>query len=233
MLRVRNEARWIEPVLRSIQGCCDEIHVMDDGSDDGTPEICERMGVNLYHSPFSTLDETRDKNWLLDRIESKTIPDVILCIDGDEELEPGGAEVLRASAQSGTCWSLKVAYLWNDPRTVRTDRVYGRFQRASMWRHTRGLRFPATGNGGNFHCGNVPVSVRKSIIQLPVKLLHYGYMHSEDRIRKYRWYNQKDPNDAIEDFYRHIVIGDLFPAESRFVHAGPLQLEPLKCLSVA
>lgn len=28
--------------------------------------------------------------------------------------------------------------------------------------------------------------------------------------------------------YRHMVIGDVFPAESRFAHGGPLKIEDLQ-----
>jgi hypothetical protein len=59
------------------------------------------------------------------------------------------------------------------------------------------------------------------------RLLHYGYLHREDRIRKYEWYTQQDPDNQAEDFYRHTVIGDLFPAEIRFRHGGPLKLREL------
>ncbi len=35
------------------------------------------------------------------------------------------------------------------------------------------------------------------------------------------------PGLLIEDGYRHMLIGDHFPADSRFLHAGPLKLTPL------
>jgi len=53
-------------------------------------------------------------------------------------------------------------------------------------------------------------------------------MHRADRERKYQWYNAQDPNNAIEDRYRHMVIGDLFPADSKFDHGGPLKLAQLQ-----
>jgi hypothetical protein len=60
-----------------------------------------------------------------------------------------------------------------------------------------------------------------------VRLLHYGYLHKEDRVRKFHWYNKIDPNNAFEDQYRHMVIGDVFPADSSFKWAGPLELRSL------
>jgi hypothetical protein len=53
-------------------------------------------------------------------------------------------------------------------------------------------------------------------------------MHAEDRIRKYHYYNTIDPNNEFEDQYRHMVIGDIFPANYAGKWAGPLELAPVK-----
>jgi len=227
MLRVKNESRWIERVIRSVQPVCERIVVMDDASTDGTAEICSSLGAEVLRSPFAGLDETRDKNWLLARVIRHS-PEWILCIDGDEELEQGGADKVRAVARDrgiGAC-SLRVAYLWDSPDQVRTDGVYGRFARPSMFRAVTDARFRSTGNGGNFHCGNVPYGIGPTL-RSEIRLLHYGYMERADRVRKYEWYNRQDPNNYSEDLYRHMVIGDLFPADSQFRHGGPLKLETI------
>jgi hypothetical protein len=52
-------------------------------------------------------------------------------------------------------------------------------------------------------------------------------MHKEDRIRKFEWYNEADPGNVREDGYRHMVVGDVFPAKARFQHGGPLALQSL------
>jgi hypothetical protein len=46
-------------------------------------------------------------------------------------------------------------------------------------------------------------------------------------VRKYEWYRNIDGENPVEDGYRHMVVGDIFPAESRFRYGGPLQLEAL------
>jgi len=66
------------------------------------------------------------------------------------------------------------------------------------------------------------------ILHTGVRCLHYGYMRPEDRLRKYEWYRNMDSGADLEDGYRHIVIGDIFPADSRFRYAGPLKLEALQ-----
>ena len=230
MMRVKNESRWIERSIRSIEGICDEIAIFDDNSTDDTREIVRGMGATLYQSPFGTLpiDECRDKNYLLLKIEEKHVPDTIICIDGDEELIP--ESLPPVNELRGLAWSLRVLYLWNSPDTVRVDGVYGKFRRASIWRHKAQMRFRPTGNGANFHCGNVPAALHKSVIETQGVLLHYGYMLREDRLRKYDWYNRIDPNNRVEDQYIHMVIGDLVDRNTRAVHGGPLRLENVKCI---
>ena len=90
-LRIKNEARWIGEVLERALALCSEVYVLDDHSTDETPAICQSFGerVRLMPSPFSGLDEARDKNFLLTRIVAAR-PDWVLWIDGDEVLERTG-----------------------------------------------------------------------------------------------------------------------------------------------
>src|SRR5690606_2723001 len=106
-------------------------------------------------------------------------------------------------------YSLRVAFLWDHPMRVRIDGVYGRFDRPSFFR-LRGqdasrLTFRATGNGGNFHCGNVPTGLSGASRSLSLRLKHYGYLLADQRRRKFEWYTTTDPNNAAEDNYRHII----------------------------
>jgi hypothetical protein len=94
-----------------------------------------------------------------------------------------------------------------------------------------GFRFQRTRFGGNFHCSSVPQEMLHHAEKTGVRLKHWGYIHREDRIRKYKFYNTADPANLSEDCYRHMVIGDLYPADSRFKHAGPLELVPFGQLS--
>ncbi len=228
MMRIKNEARWIASVIVAQLPIVDRLYILDDHSTDATTDICRGFPkVELFHSPFQGTDETRDKNWLLGKVESAS-PDWVLHIDGDEELAPGSSELIRQIvANPGECDSFrfKVLYLWDRPDQIRVDGIYGNFYRGSLFKFHPGRRFQSA-VGGGFHCGNVPDP--RNITNCAASLIHYGYMHAEDRRRKYEWYNSADkqPIPTGEDGYRHMVIGDVFPADMKTRWGGPLKLVP-------
>ncbi len=233
MLRIKNEARWIGEVIESLLPLCGHVFVLDDHSTDRTPAICRSFGerLTLWESPFHGLDESRDKNWLLGRTLEKSDPDWILLVDGDEILSPESVDILRRECSIGTAraWSLRILYLWERRDLVRMDGVYGKFRRPSLFRPTPGQSFMGTSAGGNFHCSSIPSELFSVVSLSEARLLHLGYMLREDRLRKFRWYNERDPHNAMEDGYKHMVLGDLpeYPASLKTHWAGPLRLEAL------
>lgn len=235
MMRIKNEQRFIARSIESQLPVSDQLFIMDDHSTDETREICRSYPkVTLFESPFAGLNETRDKNWLLEKVE-KLVPEATwcICIDGDEELAAGSTEQIRwivdrQGASQGT-FRFQVIYLWDSEAQYRADGIYANFHRPSMFRVVPGQRFRSSAGGG-FHCSNTPNPAGS--VRTNIKLLHYGYLHQSDRLRKFEWYNapDKQPIPDDEDGYRHMVIGDIFPASARFRHAGPLQLKPLDSL---
>jgi glycosyltransferase involved in cell wall biosynthesis len=231
MLRIKNEARWIERVIRSLQPVCDHILVLDDHSNDGTPEICERLGCIVFRSEFDGIHEARDKDFLLEKVWSAgaQVGDWCFMVDGDEMLHPDDVPNVAAAVHGvPVCYSMHIVYLWDREDQIRIDRWYKEFRRPSLFKLTaQNLTFRRTAFGGNFHCSSAPAQLLGFQVPLKARLLHFGYMHREDRVRKYEFYNSVDPENAFEDRYRHMVVGDIFPADSSFLWAGPLQLEPL------
>lgn len=212
-MRVKNEAPHLQEVIGRALELCERALVFDDHSTDETAAICRAFGerVTLLPSPFEGFDEARDKNYLLARIVEHN-PEWVLWIDGDEVLERTGPERIRAAAAEcpeTAVFTLRVAYLWNDPNKVRVDGIYGNFSRASLFR-LRGqtipsLQFAPTGFGGNLHCGNVPRGLSGPTKALDVRLKHYGYLSKEVRMKKYKFYSTVDPHNAAEDHYRHLA----------------------------
>lgn len=243
MLRIKNEATWIREVIQSMLPLCERIYILDDHSTDDTPHIVSEFSeVVLFRSNFEGVDESRDKNWLLKAIigdaeyrgDFKKPSDTwVILIDGDEVLMPGAQEAIQKAAASGLAcaYGFRILYLWDKPAWVRTDGVYGRFYRPSMFKLiSPDLRFQTTKNGGNFHCSSIPAQLFDKCRELPeVRIKHYGYMSRQRRLAKYRWYNEIDPHNAFEDYYRHMVQGDVpeVPANIQLRHAGPLRIEEL------
>lgn len=203
MMRVKNEAPWIQRSLVSLfEAGVEKLHVLDDDSTDGTRVILtSHAAVNAYWSPFTGLDEARDKNYLLGRLldsERNLEPhDWIICIDGDEELVGGSRELFDVRHQPTTAdaYSLKIEYLWDAPEQVRVDGWLGTFWRGSLFRvgaAKQGFRSTTFGNGANLHTSNIPGGF-DIVERLPVRVKHYGYMHKADRIRKYKRNIQMDP----------------------------------------
>jgi len=239
MLRVKNEARWIERVIRSLQPLCERIFVFDDHSEDNTAEICESLDCRVYRSPFTGVNEARDKNYLLQHVWHEVNPQTrgadsqhwIVSVDGDEELEPNGPQLIKQAIMPGIhALTLKIVYLWDKPDQIRTDGIYGKFTRGSVFRMVSPFHaFRSTDGKANFHCGSVPKELLGQVRACNARLFHYGYLEREDRIRKYAWYNKLDPRNRAEDFYFHMVQGDIpeIPADRKLRHAGPLELVPL------
>jgi glycosyltransferase involved in cell wall biosynthesis len=234
MLRVKNEERWIERSIKSLFPLCSHVYILNDHSTDATAEIARSFyDVSVFDSPFDDFSETRDKQYLLQQIAAEDKPDFVICIDGDEELEPAGEHKIRSLCRRPQVNAafFRVIYLWDEPNKWRTDGIYSRFSRPSLFRFItdpRAQTFRSLyGDDTTLHCTNVPSILVPYAIHTDINLLHWGYFDKSTRIRKYEWYNQIDPNNDGEDQYRHMVIGDLFPSESQFKHGGPLTIEPL------
>jgi glycosyltransferase involved in cell wall biosynthesis len=228
-MRIKNEATYIHEVVSRALLLCERVFILDDHSTDETVAICRALGerVTVFPSPFTGLDEARDKNYLLQKIIEAN-PQWVLWIDGDEVLERSGPAKLAHAAEQGrgvAAYSLRIAYVWNDPQHIRVDGIYGRFTRPSFFRlkdqPVQRLHFPTSGAGGNFHCGNVPKGLEGSWRELNVRLKHLGYMTSEQRQAKYTWYTTIDPNNAAEDHYRHLA-----GIPGARLAPGPLRLVP-------
>lgn len=236
LLRIKNESRWIRMVLESLLGVCDHVFVLDDHSTDNTVEICQSFGsfVTGFRSSFDTLDEARDKTFLLHQAMAYN-PEWALMIDGDEVLEAEAARkfIHLLDRPNFRVYTLQVIYLWNDERTMRADGVYGKFYRPSLFRVSQAAdsaSWRRTSTPGNLHCTSLPDGLRgETAGESGIKLLHYGYIDAPLRRAKFEWYNQVNPGNKHEDFYRHVIQGDPDgpPANAKLKHAGPLSLVPV------
>jgi glycosyltransferase involved in cell wall biosynthesis len=230
MIRAKNEARWIFQVVRSIAPLCDEIFVLDDHSTDETAAISKRAGATVLPSPFSDFNESRDMQYLFERANAGK-PEWVISIDGDEELHCDDVPIIWNAMYNATnvsFFKLRILYLWDRLDQRRVDGVYGDFRRKRIFRPEPGAHFR-----GGLHCGGAGhiQGLKGRIQNLEARLLHYGYLHKEDRLRKYKWHNEvTDPNNTAEDCYRHMIQGHTpeTPAGVKLKHAGPLRFEAIQ-----
>ena len=221
MVRCKNEERWIERCLRSLVAVCpDGVFVLDDGSTDGTQAIVQQFEACYYiASPFTDLQESRDKTFLLSQITRRIpieeigtgSPHWVICIDGDEEIYAPDLLKLKRTINRGCSYSFQILTLRDDPQHVRVDGVYSNLLRPSMFRLIKpGMKFMSHAtHGGGFHCSNVPADIGFGVTvhePEPVRILHYGYMEKGDRERKYEFYLKHDPGH--KDWYWKECYGE-------------------------
>lgn len=113
VLITKNAAHQLADCLASV-AFCDEIVVVDSGSDDGTAEIAQRHGARLIQSEWRGFGP--QKQFAVEQASH----DWVLCIDADERV----SERLRASIVATVPTPAFVAY-----RFARCNRFMGRYLR--------------------------------------------------------------------------------------------------------
>ena len=86
-----NEERSLPHCLASLEGVCDDVHVLDSGSADGTLAAAEAGGAAVHSNPFTGFGDQR--NWAIDNVPHRH--PWVLHLDADERLTPALAAELR------------------------------------------------------------------------------------------------------------------------------------------
>jgi glycosyltransferase involved in cell wall biosynthesis len=154
-----NEERNIARAIESLR-CCDEILVVDSGSNDRTVELAERLGARIIEAPW--LGYAGQKNLAAERASH----DWILSLDADEAL----SEDLE-----GEIWQLKKNGPEADAYTMpRLAQYLGKWILYSGWYPDRKVRLyhraKARWVGDYVH---ESVTVEGTLGQLKGNLLHY------------------------------------------------------------
>ncbi len=154
-----NEERNIARSIESLR-CCDEIVVVDSGSNDRTVELAANLGARVVESPWHGY--ATQKNYAADQATN----DWILSLDADEAL---------SESLEGEIWTLKKRGPNCDAYTVpRLAQYMGRWILHSGWYPDRKVRLyhraKAKWMGDFVH---ESVQVRGRVGHLDANLLHY------------------------------------------------------------
>jgi glycosyltransferase involved in cell wall biosynthesis len=165
----KNEADRIGNLIKSLS-FADEIVVVDSGSTDGTPAVCEQAGARVIFHPWTGYVE--QKQFALEA----TTHEWILSMDADEEVPAASAEeicrAVRDAAPDVGGFSMP-----------RLSRYLGRWIRHGGWYPDRKVRLVRRGRGAwqgvNPH-DKLAVSGR--VVDLTRPFLHYVYRNISDQV---------------------------------------------------
>ncbi len=204
----RNAAADLERCLASLD-FADEIVVLDQGSDDGTGEICARFGATLYQTEWLGFGPTKQKAAGLCR------NDWILSIDSDEVVGPDLKNALCA--------------LPDDPeyaayRVNRISMFLGRWIHHCGWYPDYLVRlFNRRAAGFNERQVHEEVEVNGRIGQLPGHLRHFAYTSMEQYQEKLNRYTSLAAGQMHADGRRSGLGGAVLRAVAGFWRMWLLQ----------
>lgn len=200
MLPVKNEAgRYLPVVLNHLATYVDGIVVLDDGSTDQTPQLCQNHPKVVR---FRRLEESlfpKDEAALRQMLWEMTVelePAWVLALDADEIFEAKirrELPLLTRQEQYGLI-HFPVYHFWGGFTHYRIDGLWNPLvsRTACLYHYQKGLNYhwPVR----NLHCGRLPMEAHQSRSFLaPVNLLHLGYAKKQDHLQKYRRYLSLDP----------------------------------------
>jgi len=202
----------IEIFLRSLQKSstfADHIFILDDASpmkikqesnkisistEEGLHEIELLCKITLKQHDRS-FDERRDRNELLIMAKEANM-DWVFSLDADEVVED---KVDRKyiekliNTPDPMCQAYAVHYytFWNDEE---------HYNAGDVWKNMHGNRLVRLtgdphiflGSKSSFHVGNIPFTPGDLSRTSSIRIKHYGYVHPEQRQRKYEWYEKMD-----------------------------------------
>lgn len=197
---VRNEAgRYLERVLRHAARYIDRAVILDDASEDSTPEVCRRVLEGIPLTLVSNREPSFHNEVTLRRqlweLAVSTRPDWILILDADEIFEERAVGELRrlAADPEVEVYYFRLFDMW-DEEHYREDAWWRahHFYRPFMVRYVPG--FPYRWLETPQHCGRFPCNITElKGATSSLRIKHLGWMKPEDRLAKYYRYKKLDP----------------------------------------
>jgi glycosyltransferase involved in cell wall biosynthesis len=217
MIVYNEENRYLKPMLESCLQYIDEAVIVDDASTDGTVALCEKMLESIPHqilvnteNMFGHEGELRQKLW---RAAVATNPEWLMLLDADEIFEDGAAGRIRALAENPgyDLYCFPLYDMWDETH-YRSDPLWTGhlrcFPRMLRYKPDFNYILPTSAQ----HCGSIPMNA----YQLPtavsnIRLRHFGWSNSLDRVKKYARYMRLDPFGKYGNMQQYQSILDKNP----------------------
>lgn len=197
-----NERVNIEACLDSCRWC-DDVHVLDSGSTDGTGEVVRNRGISLHTNPFQSF--ARQRNWAIENIKTKH--EWVFHLDADERFTPEIVDEIRRvlgtdPTEAGFYVPHKMMFM---DRWLRRSSGYPVYQMRLF--HSRRMRFRDFGHGQQeVTSGHIGV--------LREPYLHYNFSKGVDEwIGRHDRYSDCEAAEALADRRAPLRLTDLLTAD--------------------
>ncbi|MFT4553398.1 MAG: glycosyltransferase involved in cell wall biosynthesis [Chlamydiales bacterium] len=196
-LIVKNESRFLEKCVRSVDSIVSKIVIVDTGSTDDTLEIARSLTPDVMEVPFKN-NFSEARNYALQFVDTPWV----LYLDADECFEKKEAEALLQVAQSS-------------PSNISGYRVWRyNFFGNGGWYTSKNLKLFRNDPTIRYE-GLVAESVKNSItryggeiLDAPVVLNHFGHCRSaDDRDKKAEYYLRLMKEEVKQDPKNHRILG--------------------------
>ncbi|AEW06724.1 glycosyl transferase family 2 [Sulfobacillus acidophilus DSM 10332] len=161
---VKNEEIFLPRCLESVQGVADDIVIVDTGSTDQTLAIAHQFGARTRQIEWPN-DFAKARNVSLEMVQTPWV----LVMDADEVLVAEDIPRLEKAIKEpfADAYNIRIVSLANKAENISESYV------ARLFRHVPGIFWE-----GKIHEQIIPSLIRAklTLMQLNVRLLHYGYM---------------------------------------------------------
>ncbi|HSH00055.1 MAG TPA: tetratricopeptide repeat protein [candidate division Zixibacteria bacterium] len=203
-LIVRNEEDHLRRCLASVRDVCDEIIVVDTGSEDRTIEIAREYGCRVFEQPWEG-DFSKHRNYSL----AQATGDWILIIDADEELLEADQKSLKAALRQSECPIISIT-VYNQGE--RSGKGMTCLPSIRLFRRELELRYE-----GIVH-NRLVFNPQTPQLRAPIRLMHYGYDLEPEKMRHKHQRSKELLLRQIaaepENYFAHFNLAQLIRAES-------------------
>jgi len=207
LLPVRNGHDDLPRWFASVEGLCDAVIALDDGSTDDTGDLLRAHPLvhsilaNPRRETYEGWDDAVNRQRLLDAAEELN-PRWLLFLDADERIDADDASALRAFLEDGPrqdcAYGFEVFRMAGDgdhydPRGLWVYRLFA---------YRPGLRLPEK----RLHFVPIPHDIpRRRVLRTSVRIQHIGSLSDARRQARRAKYAEADPHDDFQQGYEHIL----------------------------